>query len=303
MNMRRVFDIKMLVAFLTSLTLLSIPAVLAQADDVTVTVSVTASSEITVLPASVAFGSLGVRADSSTTGIDIKNTGSNAITNLYANVSRESSNPLGTDVASNYNAGSVVMIRNSSNATFYHAGRTEWNLTTDLNGETLSLGTGVTKFGRGWYRNKTGDYLWKVENGTSTNGACNATGATFTIKNTAESNSPSGSAGGPGSTARDFSAGASNVAGTAGTVGNPWMTFTVASAPLANYCVAVNNDCTRVVFYKYDRVTFPSCANAYYLRTASLAPGEIESATVIASMPAGIPDGALTSGTLTFVGT
>ncbi|MBI4020206.1 MAG: hypothetical protein HY367_02655 [Candidatus Aenigmarchaeota archaeon] len=276
------------------MSLLSIP-VQGQSDFVSINVTISAVSEITVSPDTLTFAGVSPGANSATSVVSIKNTGSNNVTNIYVNTTtmqNESTNPLAAGSPSFFASTGFVMIRNTTNQTYYHAGRREWNLTAVLAGEVLNLAaaTGVN-WSRGYYRNSTGnDFLWKVENGTL--GVCNNTATVFTIKTSPENSS---------SQNRDFSSGTVSPSATAASF--DWTTFSPTSGPLSYMCVAVHRSCTNIFIYKYDPNTFPACDNDAYLRDSALVPGAETSATVMASVPEGIPAGDTAVGYMTFIGT
>ena len=262
-------------------------------DTLTVNITINSVGAIVVLPNSFTW-SLDPGEDSATSNVVIKNTGSENLSSIYldtSTVADESTNPLPTGVSSAYSAAGMIFVRNSTNATYYHAGRLEWNLSSILTGETLGLGAGTTSFGHGWYRNATGnEYLWKVENGTS--GLCNNSGTTFTIK-TAPENSTSLN--------RDLSAGPSTC--TYAGEGD-WASFACTDGPLIDYCVATASTCDKIYIYKYNQnSTYPTCGNSAHIRSTNLIPGAEDYMVLHASVPYGIPAGETALGTLTLMAT
>ena len=264
-------------------------------DTVTVDINIASVGAIVVNPTAITWASVNPGANGATNNLIIKNTGSMNLSNIYLDTSTitdESTNPLQTANPAAYSAAGLIFVKNTTDSTYYHAGRLEWNLSSVLTAETLDLDAGTTTFGHGWYRNSTGnEYLWKVENGT--NAECNSTGTTFNIKTNPENATDLN---------RDLSSGLSTCGSI--TTGAGWGVFSCTDGPLNGYCVATANTCDKIHVYKYNYAsTFPACGNRAYLRSTTLIPGTEDSISVYASVPNGIPAGATTQGTLTIVAT
>lgn len=263
-------------------------------DTVTVNVNISTVATIVVSPNAISWAGVNPGANTGTTNIIIKNTGSVNVTDIYMTTSAitdESTNPLPTADPSAYSAASLIFVKNSTEAAHSHAGRLEWNLSSVLTDETLGITAGTTAFAHGWYRNSSGnEYLWKVENGTD--GLCNNSGAVFEIQQDPENDT---------SLSRDITANPSTCS--AVTTG-AWGVFTCSDGPLEGYCVAAANTCNKIYIYKNDySTTFPTCNNREYLLDGDLIPGAEDSISVFASVPNGIPAGDTTAGTLTIVAT
>lgn len=100
---------------------------LAQATDTaSISVSVSSVTMIDINPASFSF-TVGPGQSSTSQFFQIENIGSATITNVYASVTTTSSNPYGTGVASNYNAGEFVRIDNTTSGPFYYVENKNWN--------------------------------------------------------------------------------------------------------------------------------------------------------------------------------
>lgn len=289
------------------MALLTAPAAFAATNDtITVTVNVSSVAELTVLPSSLSWtaGNLGAVSpgtNSPESNIIIKNTGSVNLTSIYLNAStlaEESANPLSTPNASAYSSAGFIMVRNSTNGTYVHAGRLEWNLSSILTNETLNIGPTVTNYSHGWYRNSSGsDYLWKLENGTVTGGPgnCSASNAAFTIKTIPETSTTMSRNLADGNTVT-----CTNTAG-----GSDWAVFDCNSGPLGGSCVAAHYTCTKIYIYKYnyDTSQFPACSNRRYVDSTALIPGAETSMTLFAAVPKGTPSGTAMQGTLTLLAT
>ncbi|MBU4245542.1 hypothetical protein L6303_04405 [archaeon] len=283
--------------------LITAQAAIAATTNNTVTVNINISSvgAIVVLPNSLSWttgelGSINPGADSAVSNLIIKNTGSVNVSSIYMNASTvgdEPSNPLQTADAAYYSAAGLVMVKNATDTSFYHAGRLEWNLSTVLTDETLNLAGTTGKFSHGWYRNASGnEYLWKLENGT--NGFCNNTATTFAIKVIPENQTTMN---------RNLAAGLS--ACSAVTTGTDWGVFTCTDGPLADQCVAAASTCDKIYIYKYyaTLADYPTCTNSDYLRRANIVPGDEAAFSVKASVPKGTPAGDAVTGTLTIIAT
>ena len=268
-------------------------------DNVTIGVNVSYYSEISVIPTNLTWYHLNPGTGSDTRFLKIKNTGSANITNVYSYTEAhrtEYTNPLDGGTAADYAASSFLLISNESGMAHSHLSRLEWNFSDMLNDEELSLAAGTVNFGHGWYRNATGNwFLWKVENGTDGVEYCNATDTVFSILNEPENDTEE---------RRDFT-GATATTPTFENNNSNWSTFSMATGPLAGYCVAVWKDCDRIYIYKYNMEAWlPACNQRSYLRDAILTPGsEILDMSVYASIPEGTPSGDAAAGTLTIKAT
>lgn len=297
-----------LIAFAIIALLIAVP-VIAATTSATITVNVNISSvgAIVVLPNSISWntngmGSLNPGSDSSIQSLIVKNTGSVNLSQIYLNTSTvgdESVNPLQTANASFYSAAGLIFIRNSSNTTYRHAGRIEWNLSTVLYNESLGT-TGwnsLTAFSHGWYRNASGnEFLWKLVNGT--NGFCNTTGTTFAIKINPENASAIN---------RDLTTGTADTSSgctfVQGSSGEKWGSVSCTTGPLAGSCIATPATCDKILIYKFytSLADYPACANSAYLHKGTIVPGDEVGINVFASVPKGTPAGDTKQGTLTII--
>lgn len=261
---------------------LTVPISYAATDTVTVDVSVNALSEITVAPTALNF-TLTPGSAASFVTVDIKNTGSNNVSNVYAypdTILTEHARPYGSASSLSYSAGGTLVMRNQTNNTIYFAGRLEWNessvpsnlVTNDVNSPVAW----------GFFRNTSYEYAWVVGNGTGTtptNILCNDTGSQFGISDIADN----------GTTATR-TPDASSVNFDAGDTSYGYFSVNRPSAPLYNSCVAVSSDCSRIYIYSYDkRSGFSSCANSKYLQGPALIPGSTHAINVSSYLPQGIP--------------
>jgi hypothetical protein len=281
--------------------LLTFPkATFGAADNATINVTVGDISEITVDPSF--LGWTVSPCDASVAKLlDIRNTGSLNVSQIYAYVStlnNETSRPYGKDIASLYAATGVIVLRNETDSPMYFAGRLEWNWTEDISNKDLSnMGAGCTGVGGncswGFVRNTSYEYMWAVSNGTG--GVCNESGTQLGL----ESDLDNGTAG-----SREPETGG---IGTVQTVPDYGIfSITRSSHLLTNSCVAVSRDCQKIYIYKYDKRTTPNfngCTLASYVQGDNLVPYDVHTLTLNAYVPCGIPAGDLATGHIYIVAT
>jgi hypothetical protein len=268
--------------------------------NVTVNITISEVAEITVTPTNFTIAAISPGADSSEVTYSIKNTGSTTITNIFAStntIEMENTNPIPGGDPEDYAASGFIWIQNvSAGAKYAHAGRLEWNLSS-LESETLDLASTTTNWSRGWYRNGSNTWLWKVENGTA--GDCNNTGSIFKIKEAPE-NDTSGFS-------RDFTSGIVTTGSFDEATVN-WSLFNLGGTVLDDMCVATHKDCQKIFIYKYDKrydaeVNFDGCDNSAYMRTAALEPSSTVAFYARASVPKGTPYGLTEESKLTLEAT
>jgi hypothetical protein len=278
------------------LALAVIPIGLAAQDTVTVNVTVAPVSEITVVPESLNWTGLAPGTAGIAQYIDVKNSGSNNVTNVFiyaSTLNDETTRPYGSSDPKKYSAAGLIVIKNETDPIPQFVGRVEWNWTDSISGADFSAITSLKAWG--FYKNTSFEYVWAVGNGTG--GFCNSTGAQFAIEDdpdvgTTATRTPTTT--GVTLNGGDANFGYFSVSGRAAFGGD-------------NVCVAVAADCTKIFIYKYDKRSatgenFDSCANSQYLTTRQLAPGDILRLTFVSAyVPKGIPAGDLKQGTLTIV--
>jgi len=273
--------------------------VLASVNQSTINVSVTDLTTITILPNYLNFsGPPGSQATEPTSywNLTLRNSGSNNLTTVYANISTpddESVNPL-TDLTK-YVSGGFLVLKNESDTSYTYAGRLEWNVTEDIGQALYSVDAdGVTRRHQGWYRNASGNYLWELGNGTdgpdpaAETFFCNLTGAVLEIEADVDVGT----------------AGTRTPAVSGGTVSaqTDWGIFTFSSGPLNGMCVAAYYDCSKIYIYKYTMYApFTSCTNAANLYADIIIPGNSTTIYAQAFISEGVPDGDLTTSTLTII--
>ena len=265
--------------------------------NVTVDVNITALSELTISPNAINWTLVTPGQAGGTKNLDIKNTGSVNVTNIYAYVTtltNESVRPYGpTGRASNYSAGGVLVFHNASDTNFYWAGREEWNYTSavsNLDYSSSGIATG-SRPAQGFFRNATNAYVWALGNGST--GLCNNSGAIFAIDDDIDN--------GIANTRKPDNTGITRDGGDAN---YGYFHVTRAGSVLNSMCVAVDQNCTRMYVYKYDkRPGFTTCTNSNYIVNYNLTPNAIETITADAWVPKGIPLGNLSEAIWDFIGT
>jgi hypothetical protein len=269
-------------------------------DNITVNVSIAEVSEITVNPTQVSWLLVSLGAVGGEILVDVINTGSVNVTNMYAFNYVETDEPVrpyGSTDPSSYAATGVVVINNETNfhVNYSWVGRYEWNHTEAVANIVRSAVTAPAS--EGFYRNNSLEYVWLVGNGTNLTedgpGLCNTTGTQFAIEDdidvgTAATRTPT----------------TSNIVyeGNAGDWGVLLVNRT--TSPLYGQCVAINHSCEKIKIYKYDKRTDPNfnvCSGSAFLRSFALTPNEIETIALNAYIPRGLPVGNLTTGLITIV--
>jgi len=271
------------------------PYTYASETNITVDVNVTSLSELTIVPSAINWTLVTPGQTGGTKNLDIKNTGSVNVTNVYAYVTtlaNETFRPYGpTGTASNYSAGGVLVFHNASDTNFYWAGRLEWNWTTSITNIDLSNLDANSRAAQGFFRNASNSYVWALQNGSL--GLCNNSGALFAITDVIDTGVAGTRKPDPTTITRD-----------GGDANYGYFHVSRAANFLNGMCVAVNQNCTKIYAYKYDkRAGFTTCTNSNYIVNYNLTPNAIETITADVWVPKGIPLGNLTEAIWDFIGT
>jgi hypothetical protein len=259
-----------------------------------INVSIESVARITITPNYVNWSGVHPGTTGGTQTIEVLNTGSLNVTNLYAYIDTltvEASRPYGSDEASSYAAGGVLLLRNQSDSSMGWVGRIEWNWTNTLSNLVT---TGVEDpVAWGFFRNASKEYVWLIGNGTD--GLCNDSGVQFALEDdeddgTTDTRTPE---------TTDFT--------TPDYTGPDWAIFSInrTTAPLYDQCVAVWVNCTKIYIYNYDKRTDPAfyrCGIADFIRNVLVPSGDSEILTLDVYVPEGIPEGNMSSSTLTVYG-
>jgi len=270
------------------------------ADNSTLNVTIQDLSEITVSPTILTWSAYPCKS-TQTKLLDIRNTGSLNVSQIYAYVStldNETSKPYGKDLASLYAGTGLIVVRNETDSPMYFAGRLEWNWTGDISNKDLSnMGAACTgspgNCSWGFVRNTSYEYMWAVSNGTG--GVCNESGTQLGLESdvdngTAESRTPTTGGIGTVQTVPDYGL----------------FSITRSSHLLTNSCVAVSRDCQKIYIYKYDKRTTPNfngCTLASYVQGDNLVPYDVHTLTLDVYAPCGLPAGNLAVGNIYIVAT
>jgi len=262
-------------------------AAFAANDTVTVDVSVASVAQISVIPDILSWSNINPGSAGAVQSLNIKNTGSVNLTNIYAYVDTledEATRPYGFDDPLKYAAGGVIVFKNETYDKFFFAGRLEWNWTEDVGNDDLSAITSPVAWG--FFKNTSYEYYWALGNGTG--GYCNNTGAEFAISDYPDNGTVTTRT--PSDASITFQQGVD------------WGYFSInrATSPLYGSCVAAYYDCSKIYIYKYDkRSGFGSCANSEYIQAPNLVPGETHTLTLNVYIPLGIPAGNLNTAIFT----
>jgi hypothetical protein len=284
-------------AIIVLLALLAIP-VTVSADtnsSTTIYVNVQSVSEITLSPSALSWNNAQPGHAAISKLLDIVNTGSLNVTNLYSFISTlsdESRRPYGTGNPTNYSAGGVIVMENNSYEKYFFAGRIEWNETKDISNMKKDNVNNASSWG--FFRNTSYEYNWLVGQ-NSTNGRCNETGAEFAFSDLPDNGTE---------VTRTPTTTNINPDGADENYGYFSVVAPRTSSPLYESCIAVSSDCTKIYIYRYDeRNGFKTCGNARYIQVLDLAPGIVHTLNLTAYVPLGIPNGNLNTTTFTVVAT
>ncbi|MFC2143033.1 hypothetical protein ACFLQN_01395 [Candidatus Aenigmatarchaeota archaeon] len=298
MGIYRSYKVSTLLVLFLILLGLSI-SVDANPDTAIIHVNINTINQLTLLPEELTWTAVDVGDRGGFHYMDIKNTGSINITNIYGYVdtlSGEPSRPYASDQATDYSAGGVVLIRNESGSRMFFAGRIEWNWTSNVSNTNLSNMTDglTTPMAQGFLRNSSNQYYWALINGTG--GECNATGTLLAIEDEPDNG-----------TVQTRFPGVENVTFDGAAAGG-WGIFSITrdDSIFDGYCIAVNYTCEKLYVYKHDYRSnpgFDQCSNVNYIREPGLIPGQEESLTLDVHIPLGIPDGAANPSVFTVTGT
>ena len=160
-------------------------------DNVTIIVNISEVSSIEVTPTGLTWNATTPGTDAGNKTLDVKNIGSNNLTNIWASVNItgiEEENPLGQD-STYYASGGLIAMANDTNLTYWFAGRLEWNISYTPSGFSLSTYSAGNR-SWGWFRNAGEEYLWEIiANASASGGMCNNSGTGMNISSTADTGS------------------------------------------------------------------------------------------------------------------
>ena len=281
---------------LTAGLMLSFPVIsFADAYNTTeINVSIESIGKITISPNFVNWSGVHPGTTGGTQTIEVLNIGSLNVTNLYAYLNTldvETTRPYGSDEASSYASGDVLLLRNQTKNNLSWVGRLEWNWTNTLS--NLDTSNVLSPVAWGFFRNASKEYVWVIGNGTA--GMCNDTDVQFAL----DDDEDDGTASTRTPTTTDFA--------TPDYTGPDWAIFSIdrSDSPLYDHCVAVWVNCTKIYIYKYDKRTNPAfdqCLVSDFIKNVLVPGGDSEILTLDVYMPEGIPEGNMSSTTLTVYG-
>ncbi|MFC2143032.1 hypothetical protein ACFLQN_01390 [Candidatus Aenigmatarchaeota archaeon] len=289
------------------LVLLSV-SISANPDTATIHVGINQLNQITLQPDSLNWSNVTLGGRGGFKYIDIRNTGSINITNTYAyvdTITGEATRPYESDQAIDYSAGGVLLLRNETETGINWVGRIEWNWTSNITNTNLTdITNGTDAITQGFFRNASNQYHWAVRNGTNTsdtdglvNGTCNTSNTRIAI----EDDPDNGTLATRTPTANGFT-----YDGGAAAYGWGIWSFDRNGHPLDDHCFAINYTCDKIYIYKYDQRSadgFDDCSQVEFVLAPDLSPGKEETMTLDVHIPLGMPDGTMTSTTLTITGT
>lgn len=224
--------------------------------------------------------------------IQIENIGSTNLTNVWFNTSQPSSRPFGTGVVTNYDAANFLAIKNSTMSDYAFVDRLEFNHSTDL--VYLTLPTDYQRQGR--LHVGPDNFFWATASDESEN-PCNGSGSAdyLYIGTTAHTIDATGDIDLSDNDFDILESGDSNW----GLVENG---LTVGGVP---YNAVVSADCSEVRFYRWNADAPGASASELdeLYSTTPLYPGDSFAVDLRLYVPYGVPQGAVTNGTLTVMAT
>ena len=273
----------------TLVSLVFLPAVFAEDvnDTATVYVSVKVVAEITVWPDVLSWVDVQPGRAGGTKLLDIINTGSQNVTQIYAYVDTledETERPYGSANSTKYAAGSVIVFKNETYNKFFFAGRLEWNWTEAISNLNTSYVTSPIAWG--FFKNTSFEYVWLLGNGTD--GYCNNSQAQFAIEDDVDDGSEDTRT--PTTDNIEFDSGDENFG---------YFSVKRALSPLYQSCVAAYYDCSKIYIFKYDKRSGNACDNSNFIQEGNLPPGNVHTLTLNVYAPKGIPAGNLNTATFT----
>jgi hypothetical protein len=270
-------------------------------DTILIDLNVTQEVSIDVSPNTTYWYGVSIGETTSPNVFDIQNVGSVNISTVDASITNAPSQPYGTGISSNFNAGDFILMNSTNNASFFYINKVEYNETipssvTEPDGFTEGADTGY--FGKMRTNDGSGngqEYMF-FTNRTDTTGNCSNNGVLLLGNNPKTLVSPgdldftdSGNYTSISLTTADgFTTGVGDIPGT---------------HLLDGYCVKVNADCGNVTFFHFNMVldSGSDCAKDQYVYgSANLQPGNTTEIWLEAKIPLGVSDGDLSQGTLTF---
>ncbi len=269
----------------------------------TVTVTIASKTIVDVTPENMDFGTNdpGSVVTQYTDGgltlsqIQIENLGSTNLTYIWFNVTQPSTNPFGTGNNANYDPANFLVLKNTSQTSYWFIDRLEYNATTNYIYLNTPANTVSGAFGK--IRNANHEFFWAI-NGTSS--YCNTTGNTLVVGLTAHNETQTGTI--------DLTSTDVDITSISDISNANWGLADGVTVDGVQYCVAVSADCTKLRLYRWNPDA-PGAASCTTITQQEMTinngqkvyPGGSVIADVQMHIPYGVPQGALNSGTLTVV--
>ena len=272
----------------------------ADSDTVTISVNITQTISIDVSPNTVSWTALTIGETGTPEYFTVTNVGSVNITSLKANMTNDNSNPYGTGNPLNYNAGEFVLLNTTTDG-FYYVNKVNWN--ESIPGEVttptdFTEGADSGYFGiiRTAWDNDVGQQYYFFTNRTSDSGDCLTGTANVLIGVEPKNVTSAGSV--------DFTDSGQYTSVSISSGGNG---VDISSGYFDGYCLLVADDCSTVTLTKWntDLDTNSNCTNDEIFFDGSnpneLEPGSYTTLWLEPKIPNGVPDGDVSSGTLTVI--
>ena len=273
-------------------------------DTITISINISEKSMVDINPSSLSYGPVdpGGVGDSSNehignySGIWIENIGSTNITKIWFNATYPSQRPFGSGSAQAYDAANFAVISNDTDGPYYFPSRVEYPRTDN---DTLYVNVPVgfdfsngDIFGR--FRNASYEYFWAIIHGSGGN----CSGGTFYYGGAPHTKDETGDV--------DLNDGTPSPIVLVST-GTGWSAANASfpSTGGSNYCISVPDDCSKVVFHKWN-ADIPGAGTicediGYFINstTTPLFPGKVSKGNIKVYVPYGVPMGTVKNGILT----
>jgi hypothetical protein len=303
-TLRKLAPLLGVLCFLIALN--SVVADVTRSNSIEVQVNVAEETIVNINPKSLIWiGNESVYPGSSGTAkqVQVENIGSTNISYIWFNNSYPSSNPFGSGIQGNYDAGNFVAIKRTTDPDTEYSFPNRVDYKEDYNLIYVNVPTDY-RYGRFRYAGE--EYFWAVDTAADVSGDCNGTGTTFCVGKQAHDETQEGST--------DLTSCDATLTGTAG---NPCRcgTLTQDATQTAwaygdvyvgnntgyhNYTVAVHQSCNTTMWMRWnkDGPGAGTASHVEYYRNETLVPGAVETADVKVYVPYGTASGNSTNGTL-----
>lgn len=256
-------------------------------------VTVNAKTIVDITPTSVQFSGDPGTTSTIWDNFTIENVGSTDILQIWANVTQPGTDPFGTGVSSNYDAGNMIGLRNTTGSgSIYVIDRKEFNSTVP---PYVTMPAGCTDMNAsGRIRLDNEEFFFCAEKGGGGAGYANGT---IYISQSPHNETNLGDVDLSDNVGTVLSKTDSDLYGAAD--------ITLASNPTEDYCVALrsNGNFLRLIGWNTALDTAGACNNDRRIYSGTLNPGQTMVIGIGARIPYGVAQGALSQGTLRIVAT